>query len=127
VTGIWPFSTNIFIDDYFLPSAVTHRPLQDNQNLKKTSAYHISNLYSDISTHPSTSGLKTKPSSSQRNRHHTIPVEIRPFPKADARKETRKRKDTPVKAALEAEVQARAEPVKCNRLFSDSQEKARTS
>jgi hypothetical protein len=35
--------------------------------------------------------------------------------------------DTPVKAALEAEVEARSRPVKCKRLFSDSQEKGRKS
>jgi hypothetical protein len=32
----------------------------------------------------------------------------------------------PVKAALEVEVQASAKPVKCNKLFSDIQEKSRT-
>jgi hypothetical protein len=32
--------------------------------------------------------------------------------------------DTPVKFTLEAEVKARALPVKCNRLFSDSQEQS---
>jgi hypothetical protein len=33
--------------------------------------------------------------------------------------------DTPVKAALEAEAQTHANPVKYNRLFSDSQETSR--
>jgi hypothetical protein len=35
--------------------------------------------------------------------------------------------DTPVKAALEAEVEAQSRPVKRKRLFSDSQEKGRKS
>jgi hypothetical protein len=35
--------------------------------------------------------------------------------------------DTPLKAALEAEVEACSEPVKCNRLFSDSRENTRKS
>jgi hypothetical protein len=35
--------------------------------------------------------------------------------------------DTPVKAALEAKVEARFTPIKCNRLFSYSQEKTRKS
>jgi hypothetical protein len=104
---------------------VTDRPLQDNQNHTTTSEYHISNSYSDINNQPSTSGLETGPSTSQRNRHHASPVEIRPFPKAEARKETRKRKprvnavltDTPAKA----EVEAHAEPIERNRIFSDSQ------
>jgi hypothetical protein len=29
LTGIWPFNTEIFTDEDFLPSAVTDRPLQD--------------------------------------------------------------------------------------------------
>jgi hypothetical protein len=33
--------------------------------------------------------------------------------------------DSPIEVALEAEVKARPKPVKCNRLFSDSQEKSR--
>jgi hypothetical protein len=32
---------------------------------------------------------------------------------------------TPVKGALEAEAEAHAKPVNCNRLFKDSQEKSR--
>jgi hypothetical protein len=79
--------------------------------------------------------LKTGPCTSQRNLHHASPVEIRPFPKAEARKETRKRKprvsavltDTPVKAALEAEVEVCSKYIKRNRLLSYSQEKTRKS
>jgi hypothetical protein len=114
---------------------VTDRPLQDTQNLTRNSECHISNSYLDTSNQPSTSVLKTGPSASQSNLHHVIPVEIRHFPKAEARKETRKRKprvtavltDTPVKAALEAEVEAHSKPIKRNRLFSYSQEKTRKS
>jgi hypothetical protein len=135
VTGVWPFNRDIFTDENFLPSAVTDRPLQDTENLTRTSECHISNSYLDISYQPSTSGLKTGPSTSQGNLHHVSSVEIRPFPKAEAVKETRKRKprvsavltDTPVKAALEAEVEARSKPIKRNRVFRYSQEKTRKS
>jgi hypothetical protein len=120
VTGIWPFNRDIFTDDDFLPCAVTDRPLQDSQNLTRTSECHTSDPYADISNQPSASGLKTGPSASQRNGRHVSPVEIRPFPKAEASKERQKRKprvsavltDIPVKAALEAEVEARSRPVK---------------
>jgi hypothetical protein len=55
------------------------------------------------------------------------------FPNAEARKETRKRKsrvsavlmNAAEKAALEAEVEARSNPIKRNRLFSYRQEKTR--
>jgi hypothetical protein len=101
---------------------VTDRPLQVTHNLTRTTECHISNSYldislsTDISNQPSTPGLKTRPSTSQSNLHHVSSVEIRPFPKSETRKETRKRKprvsavltDTPVKAALEAEVEARS-------------------
>jgi hypothetical protein len=123
VTGIWPFNRDIFTDDDFLPCAVTDRPLQDSQNLTRTSECHTSDSYADISNQPSTPGLKTGPSASQRNGRHVSPVEIRPFPKAEASKEREKRKprvsavltDIPVKAALEAEVEARSRPVKRKR------------
>jgi hypothetical protein len=119
VTGILPFNRDLFTDEDFLPSAVTDYPLQYNQNLTRTSDYHISNSYSDISNQPSTSGLETGPSASQRNRHHVSPVEIGPFLKAEVRNETRRRKrrvsnvltDTPIKAALETEVEAHVEPI----------------
>jgi hypothetical protein len=34
VTGLWPFNTDIFTDEDFLPSAVADRPLQGNKNMK---------------------------------------------------------------------------------------------
>jgi hypothetical protein len=125
----------MFTDEDFSPSAVTDRPFQDIQTLTRTSECHISNLYLDINNHPSTPGLKTGPCISQRNLHHISPVEIRPFPKAEARKETRKRKsrlsavltDTPVKDVLEAEAEACSKPIKSNKLFGYSQEKTRKS
>jgi hypothetical protein len=137
--GIWPFNGVIFTDEDLLPSTVTDRPLQPYhqplQNLTRTSEYHISNWYSDISYQISTSGLETRPSASQGNRHHVSPVEIRPILIEEACKETRKRKsrvnavltDTPVTTALQAEVEAHAEPVKRKTLFSDRQEKAQKS
>jgi hypothetical protein len=108
---------------------MTDRPLQGTQNLIRSSECCISNSYLDLSNQPSTSDLKTGPSISQSNLHHVSPVEIRPFPKAEARKETRKRKtgasavltDTPVKAALETEVEARCKPIERNWLFSYNQ------
>jgi hypothetical protein len=117
----------------FLPSGVTNRPVQDTKNLTRTSDCYISNSHSDISNQPSTPGLKTGPAISQSNLHHASPVEIRHFPKAEAIKETWKRKprvsavltDAPVKATLEAEVEALPKPIKRNRLFSYSQEKTR--
>jgi hypothetical protein len=63
--------------------------------------------------------------------HH---VEMRPFLKAKDLAENHRQKkakendvlaDTPIKVALEAEVKARDRPVKCNRFFSDSQDKSR--
>jgi hypothetical protein len=57
---------------------------------------------------------------------------MRPFPITEGVKGSRRQKrnvsavltDTPVKAALEAEAEARAKSVKCNRLFNGSQEKS---
>jgi hypothetical protein len=34
VTEIWPFNTDVFTDEDFLPSALTDRPLQDKKTLK---------------------------------------------------------------------------------------------
>jgi hypothetical protein len=132
---VWIFNRDIFTAEDFLPSAATYRPLQVTHNLTRTTECHISNSYLDISNQPSTSGLKTGSYTSQSNLHHVSPVEIRPFPKAEALKETRKRKprvsavltNTPVKAALEAEVEARSKPIKRNRVFRYSQEKTRKS
>jgi hypothetical protein len=45
VTGTRPFNGDIFTDEDFLPSAVTDRPLQDTQNLTRTTECHISNSY----------------------------------------------------------------------------------
>jgi hypothetical protein len=61
VTGTWPFNRDIFAADDFLPYAVTVRPLQDSQNLTRSSECHTSDSYSDISNQPSTSGLKQDP------------------------------------------------------------------
>jgi hypothetical protein len=119
----------MFTGEEFSPSAVTDRPLQDNKNLDN---FGLPESHSSNSK-PSTSGLKEDHASSESNLRHISPVEIRPFPKAEVLRENRKEKtrvsavliDTPIKTALEAEVEARAKPVKCNRLFSDSQERSR--
>jgi hypothetical protein len=123
VTGIWPFNTDIFTDEDFLPSAVTDRPLQDNKNPENVglSDSHTPNSNLDVSSQPSTPGLTTGHSSSESNLYHASPVEIRPLPEAAARREARRRKTrvttvltvTPVKIALEAEVEARTKPDKC--------------
>jgi hypothetical protein len=70
--------------------------------------------------------FKKGSSASQSNLNHVSPLEIRHFPKIEAHNDTRKRKpkvsaaltDAPVKVALEAEVEARSEPIKHNGLFS---------
>ena len=131
VTGIRPFNSNIFTDENFLPSAVTDRPCEGNE--QKITVLEVLASNSGVSSHSSTSSLNAGPSTSEGNDHHVSPVDIRDFPKAGARKETRKRKsslsaiitDTPVKAALESEVRARRKPVKRQMLFGGSQEKSR--
>jgi hypothetical protein len=63
----------------------------------------------DVSSKPSTLGLNTDHSSSERNLHHVSPVEIKLFPKAEAFRENRRQKtwkgvvlaDIPVNTALE--------------------------
>jgi hypothetical protein len=75
----------------------------------------------NVSNKPSISALNTGHSSSESNLQHVSRVEISPFLKAEALTENRRQKtragavlaDTSVKVVLEAEVEARATPVKC--------------
>jgi hypothetical protein len=101
---------------------VAKRPFQDNKHLDNIapsdSHTQNSNLYV---SQPSTSGLNTRHSSSERSLHRVIRVIIRPFPKARSTKREKQARN----ATLEAEVKARANPVKFNRLFSDSYKKSR--
>jgi hypothetical protein len=90
VTGIWPFNSDIFTDENFLPSAVTDHPCEDNE--QKITVLEVSDSNSGVSNHASTSNLNEGSSTSEGNDHHVSPVDIRPLPKAGARKETRKRK-----------------------------------
>jgi hypothetical protein len=112
VTGIWPFSTNIFIGEGFLPSAVPHLHFKilKNPEISGLSYSQAFNLNLDISSQRSTSGH----SSTKSNLYHASPVENRPVHKAAACTGTRRRKrragalltDTPAKVALEAEAEA---------------------
>jgi hypothetical protein len=56
---IWPFNTDMFIDEDFSPSAVTDSPLQNNKHLENCGFPdpHTSNSNLDVSSQPSTSGL----------------------------------------------------------------------
>jgi hypothetical protein len=113
---------------------VSDCPLQDNKELQNfgLSNSHTLNSNSDVSSQPPASGLNTGRSTSGSNLQHVSPVEIESFAKAEALTETRRQKtyvgavliDTPMKDALEAEVEAHGKPLKCNRLFSNSQEKS---
>jgi hypothetical protein len=86
VTGIWQFNTDIFIDEDFLPFAVTDSPLQDNKNFEnfRLSDSRTSNSNLGVNSQHSTSRLNTGHSSSERNLCHENAVEIRSFPKAAA-------------------------------------------
>jgi hypothetical protein len=56
VTGVWPYNTGTFIDEDFLPFAVTDRPLRDTKNFEKfrLSDSRISNSNLDANSQPST-------------------------------------------------------------------------
>ena len=86
VTGIRPFNSNIFTDENFLPSAVTDRPCEGKE--QKITVLEVLASNSGVSNHSSTPSLNAGPSNSEGNDHHASPVDIRPFPKAGARKET---------------------------------------
>jgi hypothetical protein len=130
VTGIWPYNSNIFTDENFLPSAVIDCSCEGNE--QKITVLEVLASNSGVRNHSSTSRLSAGPSTSEGNDHHVSPVDIRPFPKTGARKETHKRKssvsviltDTTVKTALESEVRARHKPVKRQMLFGGRQEKS---
>jgi hypothetical protein len=118
----------MFTAENFSPSAVTGRSQQDNKSLEifGFSDSHTSNSNLDVSSQPSTSSLNTGRSSSESSVPH---VEIKPFPKAEVLGENHRQEirlgavlsDAPVKVSLGAEVGALTKPIKCNRLFSDSQ------
>jgi hypothetical protein len=108
--------------------SVTHSLLQGNKNLEHfgLSDSEVSNSNLNISSQPSTSNLNTGRSSTESSLYHVSLAEINPFLKAEALKENCRvgavLNDSPEKTALEPEVEARAKPVKCNRLFSGSHE-----
>lgn len=127
-TGIYPFNSNIFTDDDFLPSRITDRPdptsiidqetvtisqskgnlPQDDKISDQPSTSH------DLNNHPSTSGIGTvKRNVTKEGREElgiVSPEMLRPYPKAPLRKQsgTRGRKkgkcsiitDTPEKDEL---------------------------
>lgn len=138
-TGIYPFNRNIFSDTDFAPSYVTDRedPTTQNTNVESNSSFNgniesetdivISNSpnipsveqsYSDMSiSNPEAVQSHSKQSSttspnSEKSQTIVSPIDIRPFPKASARKITknnrRKREtailtDSPIKNELEQE------------------------
>ena len=112
---------------------MTDRPREGNK--QRSAVFVVSTSNSGVSSHSSTSGSHAGHSASEGNEHHQSPDDIRLSPKAEVRKETRKRKskvcalltDTLVKAQLESEVKAHRKSAKRSRLFSGSQEKPRKS
>ncbi|KAB0790097.1 hypothetical protein PPYR_15584 [Photinus pyralis] len=112
VTGIWPYNRDIFTDQDFLPAEVTNRPFVTN-----TPVDNPVQLNEDAIIMPKERTPSPQPSTSRSSKSggHFTPQQIKPFPKAPARKQQkgrRKRKseiltDTPVKAALEAEAEMR--------------------
>jgi hypothetical protein len=70
VTGVWPFNSD---------------------DIQKSTILVVSTSNSGVNIDPSSSSLNAVPSTSEGNEHHISPVDIRLSPKADVRKETRKR------------------------------------
>jgi hypothetical protein len=125
----------MFTDGTSSPSAAADRSLKDNKNLESfgLSNSHTSNSNLDVGRQLSTLGLDTSRSSSESNLHHVNPAEITPFLQTEQLRVNRSQKtkesavlaDTAIEASLAAEAEARAKPVKCNRLFRYNQEKSR--
>lgn len=119
VSGIFPLNENIFGEEEFLPSFVTDRPCPEN--LQSMEQEHKT---LELST-PSTSKqiecpILNSPAPVSSKRRPTIsPHVIRPFPKAPPRKSAKGQRkkgktmimtDTPVKRALEEELEQKNKP-----------------
>lgn len=122
VTGIWPYNRDVFQDDEFLPAEVTNRPLPEINNTTVESEPTIT-AETQIekprtpSPQPSTSSA-CNPVIQRRvdtEIAHLTPAELKPYPKAMARKLKGGRKkrvsailtDSPIKSALEKEEKER--------------------
>lgn len=114
-TMLYPLNEDIFPEHEFLSSDVTDRPMNDGesdhvQNVGAPST--SSNKHTDIIGRPSTSNNEASPSLSLTNRLIVSPEEIRPYPKALPRKQTREGRpkgklliltDTPEKERIEVQ------------------------
>lgn len=114
-SGLSTFNEDIFPENEFLSSYVTDRPMNDGesdpvQNFGTPST--SSNIHTDITGRPSTSKNEASSSISLTNRLIVSLEEIRPYPKALPRKQTRKGRpkgksliftDIPEKELIEAQ------------------------
>lgn len=99
-----PLNENIFTENDFLPSAVTDRPMMQESEV----ANEVSSVMENV---PSTSQVLNSPINPVNLPSTVLPEDVRPFPKAQPRKETQKGRpkgksriltDTPEKQLLEA-------------------------
>ena len=101
VSGIYPFNSEIFNEDEFLPSAVTDRPLVEiddpqvepstNEEPQPTpSTSQIPNLDVDPLLTPSTKPQPTPSTSYEAVPKVITPEELHPYPETGARKVTKK-------------------------------------
>ncbi|KAF2883865.1 hypothetical protein ILUMI_22310 [Ignelater luminosus] len=94
VTGIWPCNREAFEDDEYLPPEVTNRPINESEHdLAKLNL--VESKKNDELTHltpslrPSTSfASSTPPLSREVSQVHQTPEDVKPYPKAAARKIT---------------------------------------
>lgn len=109
VSGNWPINRNIFTEDEYMTSYVTDRPLVADDNLHE-SASTSSAEKADKTPQPSTSTtVNNKCAAATTAAVIVTPEQIKPYPKAGARKSTNQRQkgksriltDTPVKVELE--------------------------
>jgi hypothetical protein len=127
VAGIFPFNPDVFGEDEFLPSKVTDRPPPADVNTDQASTSKVVSTPIPTCSDPTEEAVPG----------NITPEDIRPYPKASARKSTQKRKkgktliltDTPIKERLALEKAAKKEPVRKqkhlkapNTVLSDSSE-----
>ncbi|XP_026196656.1 uncharacterized protein LOC113169825 [Anabas testudineus] len=135
-SGIYPLNREVFPQSAFAPAFVTDRPNTDpcrasdalvlNYTQNGAPTIHQSQATNTVhsSDLPTSSGHRV-----------TTPVELRPFPKAGPRKETRKRKkltssiltDTPVKERIEAEKTFTQQRMKKTLFSKTEKKKSKTS
>jgi hypothetical protein len=128
VSGIFPLDRNIFSDDEYLSSYVTDRPMPEPNDVYKIVAEVHSDEQPTIASDDAVSE-RPEPGTSSNNsgpkcnaQAHFSPMEVRPFPKAAARKavstkgarrkgETLILTDTPVKERLQNAIKDRIQKV----------------